>query len=69
MDYSTFDSFLPKTNSVYDQFLMAAEKITAPKTIAEKLRAQAVKAKASAEVPQQNFTATRLPEGLRLGFL
>jgi len=56
---------------VYDQFLQTAEKITVPakNTLADKLRVQAEKAKANAQVPQQNFTASRLPEGLRLGFL
>lgn len=64
---SVFDQFLEQNKpevSVFDQFLASP----APLTLSDKLRSQLTKAKAHAEVTRQNYTASRLPQGLRLGY-
>jgi hypothetical protein len=81
LDSSLFDQFAPANVSIFDQFLeqnkpavsvfdqFTEQKIaSAAPTLSDKLRSQLSKAKAHAEVTRQNYTASRLPQGLRLGY-
>jgi hypothetical protein len=70
MEPSVFDSFAQSDTDIFDQFLLETEPIKAkePPTLKQKLEAQRAKARAHAATTQQNYTASRLPEGLRLGF-
>lgn len=65
---SPFDDFLATADTVFDRYL--EQKITEPPalTIHDKLRMHLEKSRAHAEITRQNFTASRLPQGLRLGY-
>jgi hypothetical protein len=70
MEPSVFDAFVKMDTDIFDQFVMETEPIKEqePPTLKQRLAARLDQAREHAATTRQNYTASRLPDGLRLGF-